>query len=89
MVELPGVEDPSLHWALVRRGQLSPKLGDRGLYDLYWCGDRTWSTGTERNRPRAFPSYEDLVAALQEEHGTSVPADIHAGAELTRIRVFG
>ncbi|MGW3308195.1 hypothetical protein ACWDG9_16595 [Streptomyces sp. NPDC001073] len=86
-VELPGLEDPDLRWALVLPEQISPKQSDRTLYDLYWCGDRTWAAISPTYVPRTFASSDALHAALLAEYGSSNPAEIHRGARITRISV--
>ena len=86
-VELPGLEDPDLHWALVLPEQLSPKRGDRNLYDLYWCGERIWAAISPSYIPRTFASSDDLEVALQAEYGTSDLAAIDRRARITRVSV--
>ena len=86
-VELPGLEDPDLLWAVVKPEQRSPKQGDRTLYDLYWCGERTWAAISPTRMPRTFDSSDALQAALLAEYGTSDLAAIDRRARITRISV--
>ncbi|MGW0334339.1 hypothetical protein ACWD0J_21130 [Streptomyces sp. NPDC003011] len=87
LVELPGLEDPDLRWALVLPEQISPKQGDHTLYDLYWCGDRTWAAISPTHIPRTFAYSDALHAALLAEYGSSNPAEIRRGTRITRISV--
>ncbi|MEU5476898.1 hypothetical protein [Streptomyces mirabilis] len=86
-LELPGLEDPDLVWAVVQPQRRSPKLGDGTLYDLYWCGNRTWAAISPTYIPRTFASSDALHAALRAEYGTSDLAAIRQHARITRVSV--